>query len=465
MSLKLTMARRFAPRYRPAAALADAQERRQALWPTFSIGFLLCISVILGPLVLTVLNTMLVALALILALVTNRPMDRVLLHLIVPFVGILFIGLATGLDADRYDYFKDAWYIANPLIVMLAGYVLYLAKPDLARGLRAFVIGGLIVALWQLRGYVMHPEILLESAGTIRRIIGTGLYAPVLALTIMIVYAGRWKFSLRLPPGVAWVLFIVISASVLGVFSRTAVMVLGIAVLAWLGLFARQEWLRLGVPLVVLVSLGIATQVLHDAQSDRALQTFSGKMARTIQELTVSDYSGVREINLNFRGYETKRAMLQFEHASVPEMFVGRGFGATVDLGLFLPLQLNDVGSRSVRYITLLHNGYMYLLTKVGIVGLLLYAWVLAYLYMLGRKAAVRPMADEQARAGRLLQASVVTLAATTYIVGGVFNKFDMFQFMLLTGYLVAYLRESPSAGPRAATARTPNTVSKETIS
>jgi len=242
---------------------------------------------------------------------------------------------------------------------------------------------------------------------------------------------------------------VVTATAVAGVFSRSALVVVGIGVAALIGCFGRREWWRVGLPAVLLVLAGYIAQLYVDTESDYALQTYGGKLARTLQELTVGDSLGARDINLNFRAFETNRALDQYAAAPVQEMVFGQGFGATVDLGITMPLQISDTGFRGVRHIGIFHNGYIFLLTKVGMVGLLLYVGVMAYLYGVGRRRADGPLADPEVRAGRLFQFAVVTLAATTYFIAGVFNRTDMFPVLLLIGFLLAHWREQVQARPR----------------
>jgi O-antigen ligase len=444
MALRLPMTQYGLRKRAPVTRLAKPLPARQGSWPAASIVLLLCVQVLMSPIVLTVMNGALVSLLVALVLITNMRVDRRLLGVLTPFVVIVFLGLATGTNAKQYDYFKDAWYVGNPLLVLVAGYIFYVAKPDLASGLRAFVIGGSLVAVWQLRAYFFEPGLILKSLSTIRGTIGTGFFAPVLAFVTLLIFARQWKAGLRLPTFVGVPLLMVIALAVVGVFSRTSLLVVVIGLAAWAGCFAKREWFRLGVPLLLVVLLAFALQLLVDVDSDRVMETFLGKLARSFQEVAASDYTDLRDVNLSYRGYETKRAIEQFAAGNIVQMLFGQGFGAQVDLGLSLPLG-GENGARFVRYITYLHNGYMFLLVKVGLVGLLLYVAVLAYLYRVGRQAAALPMDQVRCRVGRLFQATVVTLAATTYVVGGVFNKLDMLPFMLLMGYLLAYLRQPDS--------------------
>ena len=430
----------------PVSRLAAPLPRREPLWPTFSIVLLLCLPSLFAPVVLTVLNAVLVGLAIAVVLATNRRIDPRLLVVIALVSVVACLGFVTGQGADRFEYFKDAWYISNPVLVLLAGYTLYAIKPDLSRGLRAFVVAGLIVACWQLRGYIIDPSLIQLSAVQIRQVIGTGSYVPVVALAILLIYVGKWRSALGLPNWLAASFLVVTAVAVAGVFSRSALVVVGIGLAALIGCFSRREWWRVGLPVVLLVFTGYMAQLVFDTESDRALQSFGGKLARSLQELTAGDSVGARDIGLNFRAFETDRGLEQFAQGSVTSILLGQGFGAKVDLGIVMPLQVSETGFVGVREIGVFHNGYVYLLTKVGLIGLLLYVAVFAYLYRIGRPFAALAHADSQSAAGRLFQFAIVTLVATTYFIAGVFNKNDMFPVLLLTGYLLAHWRSSDDA-------------------
>lgn len=426
----------------PKSRLATPLAARLPVWPTVSILLLLMLAVTMTPLFVTIINSILIVLAVGVFLMTNQPLDRRLLYVLVPFALIIFLGLASGVGADRYEYFKDVWYVLNPCIVILVGYILFKGKPDLARGLRIFIIGGLIIGLWQVRPYFMEPDIIFLPAEQIRRLIGTGFYAPVLALVVLIITMGKWREALRLPPWLGWLFFIVLLTSISLMFSRTALLVVVVGCAAALGVFAKREWLRLGIPLLIFFYSAFTVQQFIDTDSAWATRTFAGKLVRSFTEMTVGEYVGAREVGMNFRGHETAQALKQFADSSLPEMLFGRGFAATVDLGISLPLATNEVGELiNVRFIGVLHNGYMYILTKTGLMGLILYLVFLGALYKMARPRAALPNDLVHARAGKLMQFLSVGLLTTTYVVGGIFNKLDMFPLMLMIGYLLAYFQ------------------------
>jgi hypothetical protein len=220
-----------------------------------------------------------------------------------------------------------------------------------------------------------------------------------------------------------------------------------VALAASAGCFARQEWLRLGVPAAFLVIMVLLLEALLGRSGGADLQSFVGKLANALREIALTDTSSVREINANFRGYESAQALKQVLDGTPLQIFFGQGFGTLVDLGIFIPLGSFEGGMPvAVRRIPVLHNGYMYLLVKGGVLAVLLYLYVLAYLYRVGRGSAVVQAQDVRQHAGRLLQALTVSLALTTYVVSGAFNKSGMYAFLLCMGFVLAALDRT---GPR----------------
>lgn len=432
---------RLDPSFQPIAG--ERRIRPVPLWPAFSIGLLLVLSALFPPLYLTVMNSALVMMALAVALASGAKMGRELNLIVLPFGAMLLCGAVMGVGIDRYLYLKDAWYILNPALVMLAGYVFARMGASLESGLRAFIYCGFILSLWQLRAFAFEPSLLLLPAETIRRAIGTGHYAPVLAFIILCAYFGRWRTGLGLPGWLCGVVLVVSAVAAIGSFSRTQFFILFIGLVAAFGGFARREIVRVGLPLAALIAFLLVLQLYIDTDSDRALLTFFGKLARTGRELLVSDYNDLRDINVSYRGYETAIALQGYANGTTLEILFGRGLGFLIDLGVYLPLDINEAGGRSnVRFISVLHNGYLFLLVKTGLVSILAYAIFLLGMYLMGRRRADAGHDTKLQAPARILQASVVTLASTTYVTSGAFNKTDMFPVMMIMGFLLYFLAD-----------------------
>ena len=211
--------------------------------------------------------------------------------------------------------------------------------------------------------------------------------------------------------------------------------------LASSGVFARREWLRIGLGLTIALLAIVMLRAIVDIDSSDATKSFVGKLARSTEELTVNEYADLKSINLNWRGYETARALNYYSSGDPLEMLFGYGFGAQLDIGLLMPLGSGPSGERIlVRYVPILHNGYAYLLLKGGLAALALFGYALVWLYRLGRRGAAGKSTNPVTRPARLLQAVAITLAFTTWVIAGVFNKLDLFPFLLVAGVLLAAL-------------------------
>ena len=424
-----------------------ASKRGSATWPAFSIVLLLVLAVLLPPGFMTGMNLCLLFLAAMAWLGSGEQFDRNLLRAIAPFLAIAVVGLLGGIGADRYLYLKDAWYVTNPAIIICVGYVLYRNKPDLARGLRAFVIGGTLLALLHFTVFIRHPEVLSLSAYKLREAVGTGYYAIALAFTVLCVYFGRWRENLQLPNWFAVLLLVICSTGVAATFSRTMVIIAAIGVAAAFGFFARQELPRTVALAIAALAAIVVLNLSLDLNSDDVRQSFLGKIARSVEELSVDETSDIRSINLNWRGYETSRAFSTYAAGNPVQWLTGQGFGKQVDLGLFMPLGTSSGFVENIRFAPVLHNGYAYLLVKGGPISIALFMYSMIWLYRVGRKRASGPAADAHTGASRLMQSIALSLVFATIFISGVFNKLDMFPHMLAAGFLIGALTDRKLAG------------------
>ncbi len=413
--------------------------RKFPSWPAASIILLIVFAVIFPPGLLTGMNLYLLLLSLIVWIFSGEKFDPNLLRAIAPFGLIIVFGLVAGIGSDWYIYLKDAWYLSNPAVIVSTGYVLYRCKPDVTCGLRAFVIGGTLVGLFFLSSFATHPDLVFQSSVKIRETIGTGYYAPALSFTILCAYSGKWSEGLALPRRLAFCCLVVCALAVVLCFSRTMMIVVIIGILAAAGILARREWQRIVLVAIFGLLLVSVMRLTVDTESREVQHTFIGKLARSLDEISVQEYTDFKSINENWRGYETARALKLYYSGSPIEWLFGHGFGAKVDLGLAMPLggTLGE-GPELKRFIPILHNGYAYLLVKGGAVAIFLFGNFLFWLYSVGRRVVASEKNQINFAPGRVLQAVVVTLAVTTWIVSGVFNKLDMFPYILVAGFLLA---------------------------
>ena len=409
------------------------------LWPAVLIVVLAVLPLPKG--VSYGLSVYLLFLAAITWAASGEKMERSLLRVVLPFGLVIVIGLLGGIGADRYLYLKDAWWVSNAAVSVCLGYVLYRCMPELARGLKAFVIAGTLLGLLHLAQFALHPELLSMNAGAIRERIGFGPIPSALAFTILCAYFGRWSEHLKMPRWIALACLAICLAAVISSFSRQLLMLSVIGALAAAGVFARREWLRFG--LIALV-LGMSLALLRlsvDIDTGKFQDSFLGKLARIPEELGIGDYSDRASIVANYRGYETSRALETYTSGTPVQVLLGQGFGKQLDLDLFIALGWGDTGERErIHFAPILHNGYAYLLFKAGPISLVMVAYALAWLYVTGRRKAGGGPNQPLRAPGRILQAVALSLAFYTWVSMGVFAGGP---YMLVAGFLLGALSRS----------------------
>ena len=427
---------------RDEIALHRGPAASTALWPVVSIGLLCLLSLLLPAGLTTLLNGCLLFVVGAVWLAGRGALPAPLAAVMACFGGIAVTGLFAGAGAPTYLYLKDAWYCANPALVLLVGCVLGGLARDARRVLRALVLGGSVVAalhLFIIWRRLDLADLLNLPAAQLRAATGLGYEAAALVLLLAAGTWGRWRAWLGMPPAAVLACAALCSTSLVLSFSRTLLLVVAVGGLGLSGFFARHAGRRLLGLLAVLIGLAFALQLGVATNTSEARLGFMGKLAGTVEEIQPDDRLSVGEANARWRGYETARAWATWSGGSPLQWLFGQGFGAQVDLGYFQNLTPNP--REASRFIPVLHNGYAYLLVKTGVIGVGLYAWALWLLYRHGGRAAGLEAAPSLRRLqGRLLQACALVLGTTTWFVAGAFNKFDMFAFLMAAGCLIATL-------------------------
>jgi hypothetical protein len=422
------------------ALLAEAPPRGAiAHWPAVSIVLLCPIAALMPVYIPSFLSACLLFLAAVRWVASGKPMDPVLAKVLAAFAVAIAVGIVSGAGNDRFVFLKDGWYFVNPVSIIALGFVFFQCMPDIGAGLRAVVLGAGLVSSYHMLWFELHPELFDFSAARIREIAGTGYYAPVLGLVLLAATLGRWRSVLRLPGWVAAYCFLACAAACSLSFSRTILVTLLIMAAALAGWLKSREWrlLPIGAAAAALVFL-LANVYLQFDSGNRQERTFLGKLASSVQEVEVEDYRTEQEINQHWRGFETYRALETVAEGTPLQWLIGQGFGAQVDLGFFQALS-NDPRGR-LRQIPVFHNGFVYLLLKTGLVGVCAYLYALWVLYRTGRRSAQGSLKAIDVLGARLLQGCVVSVAFSTWVISGAFNKADMFPFLLMIGFLIAGL-------------------------
>lgn len=349
------------------------------------------------------------------------------LKTVMPLVVLFAVGILGFFNHESRHILRDISYALTPIMLIFIGFWLANKMKDLTNMFRIIVYAGIFISVIHLGRIIIQLQILSMEISLIK------VFAPnpntsLLGLALVL---GLFHKKLRLEnifpklfPN--YIAIPIMLLSFLLSFSRTSLIlaiVLSISILGWIGRINLKAILT---TIILILSFII---ILLTAPKDD-VTTFHGKLARSLTEISISDYSDYSKINDNWRGYETYRAIKTFKSGSVVQKIFGQGFGSLVDLGMTM-----NLSGVNFKKIPILHNGYAYVLVKTGILGLLCYALFFIRILFISVKSRNNPDI-EQVLILRLLLGCTICLMLSMYVVGGMAEIHDS-EYVLLTGFLL----------------------------
>jgi hypothetical protein len=334
-------------------------------------------------------------------------------------------GLIVGYKNDNYLILKDVYYFSIPVLFITTGVVLA-CRLDIDQFLKTLIYGGLITSVMVTGISVSYMGIsaLFDpySAHYARGIVGAP--GPPMGLACLMF---TWKFNIRLFKPQWFKIFMAVNA--FGIYmcaSRTYFIIMVCFALLMVADKVKRIWI---IPtiffLIVLIAL-IPTDIFQATSSE----TFMSKLLGSFNELKMGDYNTEQDINMKYRGYESFMALKGYIEGDTKDWIFG-GLGKTVDLKTFVRLG----GDTDFQFIPVLHNGWLYLLVKAGIAGVLTY--ILIFFGLIIKNW--RKYADSTARPAIRIFAAlsigcIFSLLLTNYIVTALFNV-EMCIIMITLGY------------------------------
>ena len=419
------------------SAVLSKSTERSSYWFTLFIVYVLLFANTFFP-VFAVTAIALIYIIIYLLLSKLRVPKDIWRYCSIPVV-LAVIGFSGCFGHDLYDVMKDAWYIVNSALVLLAGYLVMKRVGDIERLLRVLVIAGFIVALYHLGDIASDPTFLFSDSATVgafRQEVGNGYLLTCISLLIMM-FSNRFGielFTSRHKKVFVSIMILVTAASTILSLSRTMWGFFIIVAFVMLGQFTlKRARIFFYVALILTVLMTLQT---FNSGGQAEHNTMLGKIVDSVDEVMLRDYTKASDIHLHWRGYESYMAMQTYLSGGWWNLVFGHGFGKLVDLKIKMLL-----GGNEFRFVPILHNGFMYILVKTGAAGTALY---LMYLFLFYKHGSVIASSKESKDVfvGRMIIAISLVLGFTTFVFLGYFHKSTMVSTMFLLGLLLCYARE-----------------------
>lgn len=324
-----------------------------------------------------------------------------------------------------YGFIKDVFHFAKPIVGLLIGFLFLKKINNYNLFLKTIVYCGLVSAVIHFLVLIGTANLFSGSVDTIREF-GKDNFLELFALFFLI-FNPRFQQK----PLLKNRLHTIIIGSLLFVsnvlyFSRTMIVVAILLLLSVYGytVLTKKTIRFLG---VILTASVLFYGYLYSVKIERGkpgIEAFLYKVKIAPAELfkTKIDRENHRDLWDHWRGYEAKRAYALMKES--PSSFVvGTGFGSLVNLKFKAPLTGEKEG---MRYISELHNGYMYVFYKTGAIGIIVMLLFLGRLYL----SLYRKQKNSKMVAVYISGIALVYLF-TTLTITGIYNGRDVIIFIL----------------------------------
>lgn len=307
-----------------------------------------------------------------------------------PLFVLLMIGFFSGLNNVDYinrDFSRDLFAFARGIICLFFGILLSKYVSNIATFYKCFVIFILFASLQHLSLVAANIHN-FGSFNTYRKSTGMTNFdeAILLSLFFSALFNSRLRQLLGKRNFVYKMITAVILISFITYFSRTMVLTLVVLIFFMADTInvrriSYPKNRRIFSAIIIIAVLFTSLSLLAAANpSNILLRTFIEKFQRSSEEVfwnaEANATATMRDIQNNWRGYEAYQGLMKFREGTNAQQFFGYGFGALVDLGIYMLL-----GAVEYDQVPFLHNGYVYLLVKCGIIGVVFY---LLFLYLIG---------------------------------------------------------------------------------
>lgn len=283
------------------------------------------------------------------------------------FTAILGIASVVSFFEDHQLYYviRDLTYLIKPILGILIGY--QLCKKIETNIFELIVHTAFVFAL--VHFFFIIKGIIFFRIININMLRFYGGYFSDFEVFALIIILFRKKFEIMITSKRNTVYFLVIGASVFFYLARTNFIQLGILFLALKGFFVvNKRNATILATLVILILVGYSTVLLiNPKRNGPGMEAFLYKIKIIPQEAlkTKIDRDNWKDLNDNYRSYENIMTIKQMNHGGNETIFFGKGLGSKIDLKEEMQL-----GDTTLRFISILHNGYMTVFLKSGLLGI-----------------------------------------------------------------------------------------------
>lgn len=349
--------------------------------------------------------------------------------LLVPFPAMIIIGLGNSFGFSSVDIIKDFWYFSLPVVSLLVGWII--SKDWSARNLKKHlvIVSTVVSCLFLVKAIWL---ISFESVSFVekyewRQALGAGEFISVWGLFILFdLFYGKSDepiFKRRF----IYLCMLINLMAVIVADSRTSLVLLFVGTFfvfipAHLGKKRRLYFAAMTFGGIVILA------ILSFSKGDSTSSV--GRLQNIVWEQFSFSFVDMADINQKYRAFEALAGMRTFLEGTWIDQMIGFGFGKTIDLGMIMTLGIPGE-KNDYQFVPILHNGYIYILVKTGILGFLLYLMFIVRTFLAFTRVRVDPSKFFWPKLGITI---MIGTLLSTFVVSGPFNKGGFFTTFLMLG-------------------------------
>ena len=346
------------------------------------------------------------------------------------FVAIMAIAFVVRFYHDEYKtYFiiRDVTYLIKPILGLLIGY--QLCKFNYRKAFQTVVYTGVLIAIYHL--FTLGMAVVFFHATTVNDLRLFGGYFSDYEVYVVILLIFHEKFQLGLSKKQVFYFTLLVGFSSFMYLARTNF-------IQFIILFvAMKGYLKINKTSIAVASFLIAfTLVSYSAilyvnpkRNGPGLEALLYKIKNAPIEpfKTKIDVDDWKDFNDNYRSYENIHTVKQLTSKGKPTMIFGEGLGSRIDLKREVML-----GDMMLRYISILHNGFMTVFLKSGLLGIAIYLYSIFLLFK--QKKTNIPILKS---INLLLLGTGIFMVFSNWVFLGLYNLLD--NKSILIGFLICY--------------------------
>lgn len=343
------------------------------------------------------------------------------------FVLILLISFFTTWQFEYSLYFiiRDITYMLKPILGLIIGYQFY--KSDIKNPFTFLLKAGITMAL--IHFVLVAYGIIIEGARNVREIRHYGGFFNDYEVYALVFLLFRNKLGIQITKQKFYLYLFILSFSAFFYLARTNFIQFFILTIAMKGyLELNQKNLSyLGTLIAITILSYLLILWYNPKRNGPGIDEFLFKVKNAPIEAfsTKVNREDWKDFHDNYRSYENIRTLQQLEANS--SFCWGEGIGSQVDLK-----QKVYLGDMKLRKISILHNGYMTVLLKSGIIGLIIYLSSIFYFFK-----NYHSKNQELKNIHQIFIGTGVFLIVSNWVFMGFYNPVD--TKTIIIGFLFAY--------------------------